>query len=127
LAFNALFSFLLNPQKITPFILNSLVLLTISASLLAINSDSENTVRTPKGKYVIGFLFTLGASATCAFYLSLAQLSFQRIIKVDSFSAVLDMQIYPSFVATCGRGRSQYFQGAGAEVRTHFSFHKKLK
>jgi hypothetical protein len=29
------------------------------------------------------------------------QLSFQRVIKTETFSAVLDMQIYPSFVATC--------------------------
>ncbi|KAL2322928.1 hypothetical protein Fmac_027307 [Flemingia macrophylla] len=42
LGFNALFSFFLNSQKFTAFIFNSVVLLTISASLLAINSDSED-------------------------------------------------------------------------------------
>ncbi|GAV71885.1 TPT domain-containing protein [Cephalotus follicularis] len=102
LAFNAIFSFFLNSQKFTPFILNSLVLLTISASLLAINADSENTTGVSKGKYVIGFLCTLGASAAYSLYLSLVQLSFQKVIKRETFSAVLDMQIYPSFVATCG-------------------------
>ncbi|KAE8055539.1 hypothetical protein FH972_012372 [Carpinus fangiana] len=102
LAFNALFSFFLNSQKFTPFILNSLVLVTLSAALLAVNADSENTTaRIPKGKYVIGFLCTLGASATYSLYLSLEQLSFQRVIKTETFSAVLNMQIYPSFVATC--------------------------
>ncbi|KAF3449506.1 hypothetical protein FNV43_RR10234 [Rhamnella rubrinervis] len=75
LAFNALFSFFLNSQKFTPFILNSLVLLTISASLLAVNADSENTTKISKGKYVIGFLCTVGASATYSLYLSLVQLS----------------------------------------------------
>jgi drug/metabolite transporter (DMT)-like permease len=102
LAFNALFSFFLNSQKFTPFILNSLVLVTMSAALLAVNADSENTTAgLPKGKYVIGFLCTVGASATYSLYLSLVELSFQRVIKTETFSAVLDMQIYPSFVATC--------------------------
>jgi drug/metabolite transporter (DMT)-like permease len=102
LAFNALFSYFLNSQKFTALIFNSLILLTLSASLLAVNSDSENTTGIPKGKYVIGFLCTLGASAAYSLYLSLVQLSFQRVIKIETFSAVLDMQIYPAFVATCG-------------------------
>ncbi|XP_031279990.1 probable purine permease 11 [Pistacia vera] len=102
LAFNAFFSYFLNSQKFTSFILNSLVLLTISASLLAVNADSENTTGISRGKYVIGFLCTLGASATYSLYLSLLQLSFEKVIKRETFSVVLDMQIYPSFVATCG-------------------------
>ncbi|PRQ18621.1 putative purine permease, plant [Rosa chinensis] len=75
----------------------------MSASVLAINSDSENTTdHISKGKYVIGFLCTLGTSATYSLYLSLVQLSFQKVIKRETFSTVLDMQLYPSFVATCG-------------------------
>ncbi|XP_062147118.1 probable purine permease 11 [Alnus glutinosa] len=102
LAFNALFSFFLNSQKFTPFILNSLVVFTMSAALLAVNAGSENTTAgVPKGKYVIGFLCTLGASATYSFTLSLVQLSFEKVIKTETFSAVLDMQIYQSFFATC--------------------------
>lgn len=76
LAFNAVFSFFLNSQKFTPLILNSLILLTISAALLAVNADSENTSTVSKGKYAIGFLCTVGASATYSLYLSLVQLSF---------------------------------------------------
>lgn len=102
LAFNALFSFFLNSQKFTPFILNSLVLVTVSASLLAVNADSENSTNTSRAKYVIGFLCTLGASATYSLYLSLVQLSFQKVFKKETFSSVLNMQIHPSFVATCG-------------------------
>ncbi|GMI96181.1 hypothetical protein like AT4G18220 [Hibiscus trionum] len=102
LAFNAVFSFFLNSQKFTPFVLNSVILLTISAALLAVNSDSENTSTVSKGKYAIGFLCTIGASAVYSLYLSLVQLSFEKVIKRETFSAVLDMQIYPSFVATCG-------------------------
>ncbi|KAE8658478.1 putative purine permease 9 [Hibiscus syriacus] len=102
LAFNAFFSFFLNSQKFTPFILNSVILLTISAALLAVNSGSENTSTVSKEKYAIGFICTIGASAAYSLYLSLVQFSFEKVIKRETFSAVLDMQIYPSFVATCG-------------------------
>ncbi|GMN30789.1 hypothetical protein TIFTF001_002960 [Ficus carica] len=123
LAFNALFSYFLNSQKFTPFILNSLVLLTTSASLLAINAGTENTSDVSKGKYVAGFLCTLGASATYSLYLSLVQLSFQKIIKQETFSTVLDMQIYPSFVASCacvaGLFASGEWRGLGKEMEEY--------
>lgn len=41
LAFNALFSFIVVKQRITPYILNSIVLLTFSAILLGAQSSSE--------------------------------------------------------------------------------------
>nr|XP_043629678.1 probable purine permease 11 [Erigeron canadensis] len=102
LAFNALFSYLYNSQKFTALIINSLFILTTSASLIAVNSDSDNSSKIPKGKYIIGFLCTLGASAGYSLYLSLLQLSFEKVIKSENFRVVLEMQIYPSFVASCG-------------------------
>ncbi|XP_028762460.1 probable purine permease 10 [Neltuma alba] len=102
LAFNALFSYFLNSQKFSPPILNSLVLLTISASLLAVNSDSEESKALSKIEYIIGFLCTLGASAAYSLYLSLVQLSFEKVIKAETFSSVLNMQFYPNFLSTCG-------------------------
>nr|XP_027083078.1 probable purine permease 11 isoform X2 [Coffea arabica] len=101
LAFNALFSFVLNSQKFTAYIFNSLVLLTVSASLLAVHPDSDSTTKISKGKYIIGFLCTVGASATYSLFLSLLELTFKKVIKRETFDAVLLMQIYPSFVATC--------------------------
>ncbi|KAK7263340.1 hypothetical protein RJT34_30928 [Clitoria ternatea] len=100
LGFNAIFSFFLNSQKFTALIFNSIVLLTTSASLLAINADSEDTGLS-REKHVIGFICTLGASATFSLYLSLVQVSFEKVIKRETFSAVLEMQLYPSFIATC--------------------------
>lgn len=103
LAFNAVFSYFLNSQKFTPLIINSLVLLTVSASLLAVHSDPEPSNESSKGKYAIGFLFTLGASATYSLYLSLLQLTFEKVIKKkETLSTVLPMLIYPFLVATCG-------------------------
>lgn len=55
LGFNALFSYFLNSQKITPFIINSLVVLTISSTLLVFQNDSSGSNKVSKGKYAIGF------------------------------------------------------------------------
>ncbi|KAG9142701.1 hypothetical protein Leryth_005466 [Lithospermum erythrorhizon] len=123
LAFNALFSFFLNSQKITFFIFNSLVLLTISASLLAIHAESDGTNKISKGKYPMGVLFTIGASATYSLYLSLMEVSFKKVMKMEYFHVVLDFQIYPSFVATsgCVMGlfASKEWKNLGAEMEEY--------
>ncbi|XP_010941193.1 probable purine permease 11 [Elaeis guineensis] len=100
LAFNAVFSYFLNSQKFTPFIFNSVILLTFSAALLGIQSDSEDSTNVPKGKYPLGFVLTVGASATYSLVLSLMQLTFQKVLKTETFSIVIQMQICTSFVAT---------------------------
>lgn len=102
LAFNSFFSFFLNKQKFTPYIINSLVLLTISSTLLVFQNDSENTEGVlSKKKYAIGFICTVGAAAGYGFQLSLTQLAFSKVIKRETFKAVLDMIIYTAFVASC--------------------------
>ncbi|KMT11746.1 hypothetical protein BVRB_5g105800 [Beta vulgaris subsp. vulgaris] len=103
LAFNAVTSFFINKQKFTALVLNSLVILTIAMCLLAINASNDGNTSNDiaRGKYVIGFLCTLGASATYSLYLSLTQYSFEKVIKDESFNTIVCMQLYPSFVATC--------------------------
>ncbi|KAK1273128.1 putative purine permease 11 [Acorus gramineus] len=101
LAFNAVFSYFINHQKFTHLIFNSVVLLTFSAALLGVNSDSEGSDTKPSaGKYAIGFACTLGASAAYSLILSLMQFSFENVIRRETFAVVLDMQIYTAFVAT---------------------------
>ncbi|GLT52586.1 hypothetical protein SLA2020_259180 [Shorea laevis] len=101
LAFNALFSYFLNSQKFTPFIVNSLVLLTLSSTLLVWTGNSSSSgSKVSRGKYIIGFLCTVGASALFGLVLSLTQLSFQKVIKKQTFTAVMDMIIYQLTVAT---------------------------
>ncbi|THG15559.1 hypothetical protein TEA_002490 [Camellia sinensis var. sinensis] len=101
LGFNALFSFFLNSQKFTPFIVNSLVLLTISSALLVFQNDSSSgSTKVSKAKNAIGFVCTVGASAGYAFMLSATQLAFKKILKSQTFRVVLDMIIYQSLVAT---------------------------
>lgn len=102
LGFTAVFSFFLNSQKFTPFIINSMVLLTISSVLLMFNSDSGEPNEVSKGKYVMGFIFTICASAGTGFMLTFTQFVLQKVIKSESFEAVMDLIIYESLAATCG-------------------------
>lgn len=101
LAFNAVFSFFINNQKFTALIMNSVVVLSLSASLLAVNDESDAPSGVSRSKYILGFLATVGASALYSLLLSLMQLSFQKVLKKETFSVVLEMQIFTSLVATC--------------------------
>ncbi|CAE6189589.1 unnamed protein product [Arabidopsis arenosa] len=101
LAFTAFFSYFLNSQKFTPFIVNSLFLLTISSALLVVNTDSENTAKMARVKYVIGIICTIGASAGIGLLLSLVQLILRKVLKKQTFSTVTDLVAYQSLVASC--------------------------
>ncbi|KAK1560244.1 hypothetical protein Q3G72_024013 [Acer saccharum] len=101
LAFNSVFSYFINSQKFTSLILNSVVILSLSAALIAVNDDSEGPSGLSKSKYMIGFITTFAASAIYSLLLCLMQLSFQKVLKKETFAVVLEMQIYTSLVATC--------------------------
>lgn len=76
LASNAVFSYFINSQKFTALILNSVVLLSLSAALIGVNDDSGGPSGVSKGKYIIGFFCALAASTLYSLLLSLMQLSF---------------------------------------------------
>ncbi|OIW07365.1 hypothetical protein TanjilG_10200 [Lupinus angustifolius] len=101
LAFNAVFSYFINSEKFSAFIINSAVIVTFSSALLAVNDDSGGPSAVSEGKHIIGVLCTVGASAVYSLLLSLMQLTFQKVLKKETFSVVLEMQIYTSLVATC--------------------------
>lgn len=100
LAFTAVFSFFINSQKFTPLILNSVVILSFSAALLAINEDSNGPTGGSKLQYAIGFSCALGDSAAYSLLLSLMQRTFEKVLKSETFGVVMEMQIYASLVAT---------------------------
>lgn len=101
LASNAIFSYFINHQKFTSLILNSVVILSLSAALLAINDESDAPEGVSKGKYIIGIVTALAASSLYSLLLSLMQLTFEKVLKKETFSVVLEMQIYTAIVATC--------------------------
>ena len=100
LAFNVVFAFIFNRKKITPFILNFLVFLSLSAIMLGIHSDSDRPKGVNTSKYIIGFICTLPASVMCGLILPSMQLVFNRVLKKETFAVVLEIQIFTSLVAT---------------------------
>ncbi|XP_027086748.1 purine permease 21-like [Coffea arabica] len=100
LAFNAVFAFFLNAQKLTFFIINSLVLLTISSIVLVIHNDTEDSSNNSKNKYTLGIICTVAASALYAFVLSFTELTCQKILKSKTFRVIIDLTFYESLVAT---------------------------
>ncbi|XP_078163412.1 putative purine permease 11 [Carex rostrata] len=98
LGFNAVFSYFINKQKFTALIFNSVVLLTFSAALLGVNSDSSDS-NIPNGKYPLGFVLTVAASAVFSLLISLMQWTFETVIKAQTFSWVLELQMYTNTIA----------------------------
>ncbi|KAL9232252.1 hypothetical protein vseg_007380 [Gypsophila vaccaria] len=101
LAFTALFAFFINSLKFTSYIINSVVLLTVSSTLLCFHSDSSLPKGVSRRQNVIGFICTVVCSAGYALQLSLTQFTFQRLLKKNNFKSTVDMIIYPAFVASC--------------------------
>ncbi|XVF27380.1 hypothetical protein REPUB_Repub14bG0102600 [Reevesia pubescens] len=100
LAFNAFFSYFLNSQKFTPFIINSLLLLTISSVLLVANNRTERPPGVSNRKYIIGFICTILATGAYGLSLASQQLAFRKVIKRQSFKVVMDLVICQSLVAS---------------------------
>lgn len=100
LGFNAFFSYFLNSQKFTPFITNSLFLLTISSVLLVTNNSTERPPGVSSGKYILGFICTLLATAMNGLILASQQLVFRKVLKSHSIKSVMDVAVYQSLVAS---------------------------
>uniref|UniRef100_J3MZV0 Probable purine permease n=2 Tax=Oryza brachyantha TaxID=4533 RepID=J3MZV0_ORYBR len=105
LAFNAVTSRLINAQRFTALILNSVVVLTFSAALLGVDSDSSSSDDgggsvVPRGKHAAGVVLTLSASAVYALIMSLFEVTFEKVIRATTPRWVLKMQIFTSAVAT---------------------------
>jgi len=105
LAFNAVTSWLINAQRFTALIANSVVVLTFAAALLGVGSSSDGTSSSsssdaPRGKYAAGFVLTLAASATFALILSLLELAFDKVVRARTLRWVLTVQMHTNLVAS---------------------------
>lgn len=117
LAFNALFSFIVVKQRITPYILNSIVLLTFSAILLGAQSSSERPEGVNRTHFILGFVYTILACAIYGLFLALLQLVFQHV--AQNFTVVMISQalIYSvgAFICVLGLLASGEFRDLGSE------------
>ncbi|KAL6652522.1 hypothetical protein ACP70R_011447 [Stipagrostis hirtigluma subsp. patula] len=118
LAFNAVTSRLINAQRFTALILNSVVVLTFSAALLSVGSSSDGTTSTvPPGKYALGFILTLSASAAYALILSLFEVTFDKVIRTRTLRWVLKMQICTNVVASTVSVEALFASGEWRTIR----------
>ncbi|OQU81708.1 hypothetical protein SORBI_3006G107100 [Sorghum bicolor] len=105
LGFNAITSRLINAQRFTAPIANSVVVLTFAAALLGIGSASDDETTSssdvaPRGKHALGFVLTLAASASFALILSLFEAAFEKVIMARTTRWVLKVQMCTNLVAT---------------------------
>ncbi|XP_006653713.2 probable purine permease 11 [Oryza brachyantha] len=101
LGFNTITSRLINAQRFTVLIANSVVVLTFAAALLGIGASSDETSSSvPRGKYAAGFVLTLAASAVFALVLSLLEATFEKVIRARTLRWVLRAQVWTGLVAS---------------------------
>ncbi|XP_049381959.1 purine permease 21-like [Solanum stenotomum] len=126
LGFNALFSFFLNSQKITTYIANSIILLTISSILLVFQPDDSSSNDSSKGKgYVlIGFICTLFGSAGYALLLSATERIFRNVMKKRTLKEVMSVVIWQSFFATCAILIGLFASGEWRWIKTEMNEYK---
>ncbi|KAH7665775.1 Purine permease plant protein [Dioscorea alata] len=115
--FNAAFSYFINSERFTHLTFNSVIILTFSAAIIACQPASDDSSETSGGKYMLGFILTLAASATYSLNLSLVELTFHKIIKCRALSAVLNMQIYTALVSTVGAIIGLFASGEWRELK----------
>ncbi|CAO2168317.1 unnamed protein product [Urochloa humidicola] len=101
LAFNAATSRLLNAQRFTPLIANSVIVLTFAAAVLAVgSSDDGSSSGNNNYHYAAGFMLTLAASAAFALVLSLYELVFEKVVMARTPRWVLMVQMNSNLVAS---------------------------
>ena len=119
LAFNVVFTFIFTRQKITPYILNSLVLLTLSAILLWVNLDSDRPKGVNTAKYIVGFICTVATSAIYGLLPPLMQVVFNRVIKKETFASPSNSKSILRPRSTNSKGKVDRTCGGAERVKTN--------
>eukprot|EP00250_Pteridium_aquilinum_P020454 c24818_g1_i2 orf=22-1227(-) len=81
LAFNAVFSYLLVGQRITPSVINSVFAMTIGAVLLGVHASADRPPETTKTEYIMGFILTIAAAALYALIITLLEVIYKSVLK----------------------------------------------
>lgn len=105
LAFTAAFALLLVRQRFTPFSVNALVLLSVGAAMLGMNSSGDRPAGVTGSQYAAGFAMTLGAAALFGLMLPAVELSQARHAAragagAVSYALVMEMQLVIGIAAT---------------------------
>ncbi|CAL0319320.1 unnamed protein product [Lupinus luteus] len=100
LAFNALFSFLLVRQKFRVYSVNTIVLLTIAAGILAMHSSGDRPSGETSKEYVVGFILIVLVAVLDGFLFPLVELAYKKVKQTISYTLVLEVQFFMCMVAS---------------------------
>ncbi|XP_006661330.3 purine permease 3-like [Oryza brachyantha] len=103
LAFTAAFALLLVRQRFTAFSVNAVVLLSVGAAMLGMNTGGDRPAGVSRAQYYAGFAMTLGAAALYGLVLPVMELSQARHAAARgavTYTLVMEMQLVIGFVAT---------------------------
>ncbi|OIW16610.1 hypothetical protein TanjilG_02816 [Lupinus angustifolius] len=100
LAFTAIFAFFLVKQKFTAYSVNSILLLTIAAVVLALHSSGDRPSGESRKQYTIGFVMIMAAAALYGFVLPLVELAYKKCKQTITYYLVLEFQLVMCFFAT---------------------------
>ncbi|XVE97471.1 hypothetical protein REPUB_Repub03eG0022600 [Reevesia pubescens] len=122
LVFSALFGFLIVKNKLNASMINAIVIITASMTLIALDSDSDRYPYVTNGQYIWGFVWDILGSALHGLIFALSELVFVKFLGRRSFHVVLEQQVMVSFFAflftTIGVIVNNDFQGMVSEAKT---------
>lgn len=121
LVFSALFGYFLVKNKLNAAMINSIVLITVAMTIIALDSDSDRYSYVTDKQYILGFVWDILGSALHGLIFALSELVFIKLLGRRSFHVVLEQQVMVSFIAfvftTIGMVISKDFQGMTAEAK----------
>ncbi|KAL5982335.1 hypothetical protein ACLOJK_016406 [Asimina triloba] len=100
LAFTAISAFLIVKQKFTFYSINSVILMTLGAIVLALHTSSDRPPGVSNGQYLTGFFFTLGGAALLGITLPCIELSYRKAGQAVTYMVVLQFQLVFTISAT---------------------------
>ncbi|OWM79995.1 purine permease 3-like [Punica granatum] len=100
LGFTAFFAFLLVKLRLTPYSINSVVLLTLGAAVLALHAGGDRPEGESNRQYILGFVMMVLAAALYGFILPLVELSYNKAKQVMTYSLVMEYQLVMCISAT---------------------------
>ncbi|XLU98153.1 hypothetical protein S245_012493 [Arachis hypogaea] len=114
LGFNLILSVIIVKQKITFSNLNTVILITLSSIILALNSSSERPKGVTEKQYFIGFFCTISAGLLFALYLPVVEKIYK---KVYCYEMVMEMQLVMEMTATALATVGMAFDSGFSEMK----------
>lgn len=99
LVFSVLFGYLIAKNKLNASMINSIVIITVAMTIIALDSSSDKYGNVTTKQYIMGFFWDIVGSALHGLIFALSELVFIRFLGRRSFHVVLEQQLAVSFSA----------------------------